>query len=385
MSRYLKDIILIAAILILTAGFVVIVLHNGPTSPVKVIIDCDMGYMNDDAMALSMLIRAEEQGLVEIMGITLEGGNDFIDASYEDHGEIKYGSAKCIDDFLTSIGRIDIPVYRGTDLPSDMDIDHIQELADFYQGLDYEKTNDGYGAIYHFGSLDPDMVCDSNEAVDYLIDSVRTNPKEIVIFAIGPTMNIARAVQKDPDFAPNVKAIYYMGGALGDTCIMENVNSEKLEGIEGANVTVYAEYNVIYDPASFGICITAPFESQYVIPGSCNVSINQSIADVFIANSDANSIAELWANRYREYIPEFPYWDPLTVYAFLCPDKIVNKSTEYITINTDRDSKYIGRTDGFTLEEYEQLSEDEQARCGKAEVVSEMDGFWDYACELLCD
>ena len=356
-----------------------------PFSPVKVILDCDMWYMNDDTLSLSMLLKAEERGLVEILGITLAGGNNFIDAPYENYGETQFGSSKYTGDFLALLGRTDIPFICGTDFPGDMDRERLQELNDFYNGLEYGKFNDGYGAIHYFTSVDPELLCDSNDAAAFLIRSVRENPDEVVIFAIGPTMNIAKAVKQDPDFAPHVKAIYYMGGALGDPCMIENNRSEMVEGIDGANVTPYAEYNVLYDPAAFATCITAHFPLQYILPASCNVYIDRSIADKFIAHSKGSGISGLWADHFREYIQDYPYWDPLTVFAFLCPDAVVASSVKYVTVNTDRLSKYVGRTDGYSPEEYEQLSPEQQSLCGRAEVIYEMEGFWDYTIDLLCN
>lgn len=357
---------------------------SGPAAPVKVILDCDMGYMNDDALSLSMLLKAESRGLVEILGITLEGGNNFIDAPYENYGETQFGSAKYTGELLERIGRTDIPYFRGTDFPGDMGRDSIQKLDDFYEGLEYEKFNDGYGAIHFFASVDPELLCDRDDAADFLIRSVRENPDEIVIFANGPTMNLARAIKQDPDFAPHVKAVYYMGGALGDPCMKESIHGEMIEGIDGANVTAYAEYNVIFDPAAFGTCITAQFPLQYVIPGSCNIGIDRSTADAFIANSDGTGISGLWAEYYKENIQEYPYWDPLTVYAFLRPDAVVRSSVKYVTVNTDSLSESFGRTDGYSPEEYGQLSAEYQSRCGRAEVIYETEGFWDYTIDLLC-
>ena len=353
-------------------------------SPVKVILDCDMGYMNDDALSLSMLLKAEERGLVEILGITLEGGNNFIDAPYENYGEMQFGSSKYTGDFLKLIGRTDIPFFRGTDFPGDMDRDGFRELDDFYHGLEYGKFNDGYGAIHYFASVDPELLRDRNDAADFLVRSVRENPDEVVIFAIGPTMNIAKAVEQAPDFAPHVKAIYYMGGALGDTLMMENSRSETVEGIDGANVTPYAEYNVLYDPVAFRTCITAPFPLQYMIPGSCNIGIDRSVADIFIAHSDGTGISGLWAEYYKEYIQDYPYWDPLTVYAFLRPDAVAASSVQYVAVNTDRLSKNYGQTDGYSPEEYAQLAPEHQSLCGRVEVIYEMEGFWDYTIDLLC-
>ena len=376
---------LIAVFALLLAGAFCAKRASEPSPPVKVILDCDMGYMNDDMLSLSMLLKAESRGLVEILGITLEGGNNFIDAPYENYGETQFGSSKYTGDLLGLIGRTDIPCLRGTDFPGDVGRDGLRELDDFYRDLTYSKFNDSYGAIHYFTSVDPELLCDSNDAADFLLRSVRENPDEIVIFAIGPTMNIAKAVRQDPDFAPRVKAIYYMGGALGEPCMMENDRGEMVEGIDGANVTPYAEYNVLYDPAAFAACITAHFPLQYMIPGSCNIGIDRSIADKFISHSDGTDVSGLWAEYYKEHIQEYPYWDPLTVYAFLRPDAVTASSVQYVTVNTDRLSNYFGRTDAYCPEEYEQLSADRQSLCGRAKVICETEGFWDYTIDLLCN
>lgn len=352
--------------------------------PVKVILDCDMGYMNDDALSLSMLIKAEERGLVDILGITLEGGNNFIEAPYVNYGEVQYGSAENTKELLASLKRTDIPYYRGTDFPGGFDKANIHDLDIFYQGLDYIKFNDGYGAIHFFDTVKPEQFCDCDDAVHFLTQSVRKNPDEVVILAIGPTMNIAEAVRQDPEFASHVKAIYYMGGALGDACMMENNKSEPVVGIEGANVTPVTEYNVLYDPAAFYTCVTASFPGQFILPGSCNIRIDQSIADVFIGSSDGTGVSGLWSDYYKNYIQDYPYWDPMTVYALLCPEAVVESAVEFVTVDTDRGSETFGRTEGCSSDEYEQLPSEEQMQRGRAEVIYKMEGFWDYTIELLC-
>ena len=354
-------------------------------APVKVIVDCDMGYMNDDALALSMLLKAQERGLVEIIGITLEGGNVFIDAPYENYGETQYGSAKYTRDFLAALNETSIPCIRGTDFPDGFGRENLRQLDEFYKKLHYIKDNDGYGAIHFFTAVHPELFCDSNEAADFLIEAVRKYPDEVVIFAIGPTMNIARAVRMDVGFASRVKSIYYMGGAFGEVCMMEDLFDTPVEGIQGANVTPVTEYNVLYDPVSFEACITAQFPVQYILPGSCNVGIDQSVADQMILYCRCEGISALWAKYYKTNIQDYPYWDPLTVYAFLCPDAIEKSFRGYVAVNTDRSSDNFGRTGCYSADEYELLPPEEQARCGAATVIYETSGFWDFTIGLLCD
>lgn len=354
------------------------------TNPVKVILDCDMGYMNDDALSLSMLIKAEERGLVEILGITLEGGNNFIKAPYVNYGVTQYGSAENTRALLKSLKRENIPYFYGTDFPTGFDKDNIHDLDIFYKGLDYIKFNDGYGAIHFFDTVNPNMLCNSDDAVVFLTQSVRENPDDVVILAIGPTMNIAEAVRQDTEFAPHVKAIYYMGGALGNACMMENSKSKPIVGIEGANVTPVTEYNVLYDPVAFYTCITASFPMQYILPGSCSVDIDLSIANKFIKSSNGTGISGLWSDYYQNNVQDYPYWDPMTVYALLCPEAVSLSSVEFVTVDTNRSSETFGRTDGCSPDEYGQLMSEEQLRWGRAEVIYEMEGFWDYTIELLC-
>ena len=352
--------------------------------PVKVILDCDMGYMNDDALSLSMLIKAEEQGLVDILGITLEGGNNFIEAPYVNYGETQYGSAKNTRDLLASLNRTDVPCFHGIDFPTGYNKDNIQDLDVFYKGLDYIKFNDEYGAIHFFDTVDPELLCNSDDAANFLTQSVRENPDEVVIITIGPTMNIAEAVRRDTEFAPHVKAIYYMGGALGNACMMENNKSELIVGIDGANVTPVTEYNVLYDPVAFYTCITASFQKQYILPGSCNISIDQTIADRFIGCSDGTGISGLWSGYYQSYVQDYPYWDPMTIYAMLCPEATAESSGEYVTVDIDRSSETFGRTESCSFDEYAQLKPEEQMQRGYAEVIYKMEGFWDYTIKLLC-
>ena len=349
----------------------------------RVILDCDMGVMNDDTLALSMLLQGESHGGFEVIGITLEGGNFFIDASFETDGVLQTGEWNNTNQFLESVGRTDLPIYKGTDYPAGFNEGSISDLAVYYENIDYLPFNDNYGAIHAFENTVSGELCNSDAASDFMIQAVREYPGEVTIIAIGPTMNIARAVEKDPAFAENVKAIYYMGGALGDGYEAETITGKKVYAVEGANVTPYAEYNALYDPNALFECITAGFPKQYIVPAELSIECDASVAAGLKAAEGNNAIADRWCKEYDDSLPEYPYWDPLTAFAYLYPECIVNAEERYVTVNTDRNDDRFGETTAICADEYKALSESEKSMYGRAVVINEMDHFWDKTIELL--
>ncbi|WP_420407089.1 nucleoside hydrolase [Hoeflea sp.] len=69
-------------------------------------------------------------------------------------------------------------------------------------------------------------------AVDYIIEATRRHPGEIVLCAVGPLTNLARALERDPEIVSRVKAVVVMGGAVH----------------RKGNVTPVAEANFWNDP-----------------------------------------------------------------------------------------------------------------------------------------
>ena len=67
-----------------------------------------------------------------------------------------------------------------------------------------------------------------------LCDEVRASPEEITIIASGPLTNIARAMQRDPNFAAMVGRLVIVGGTVTGP----------------GNVTPAAEFNMYCDPLS---------------------------------------------------------------------------------------------------------------------------------------
>lgn len=349
-----------------------------------VILDCDIGWANDDMLALTMLLKAEKAGLLHLTGITLEGGNTFISADYENYGELQENQKKVLKNYLEWFDREDIPVITGTDYPEGYDAAGVDSLADFYGNLLYLQDSDTYGAVHFFRNLSSGELQDSNDARDFLISEAAADPGNVVIIAIGPTMNIARAVEKDPSFAGNVRAIYYMGGAFGGTYNAEDTEGNSLPAVGGANITPYAEYNVCYDAVSFEKCITAGFPEQYISPAEVNVYVPGTIfEDLAAANTEDDRYADFWLDVYGEWIQDYPYWDPIAAAAFLSPENM-HAEERYVTVNTDRGDAQYAMTSAITEDEYALLPDSEKALFGKAELLSAYDGFWDYTIALLC-
>lgn len=348
----------------------------------KVILDCDMGDMNDDALALSMLIQEEKEGEIEVVGITLEGGNVLIDAEFESEGKVQTCAWDNTQAFLEKVGRTDIPVYRGTDLPIGYTQENISELAQFYKTADYLPYCDAYGAIHAYTRTTHGRLCDSDEAAQFLIDTVKKYPGEVVIVASGPTMNIARAIKQDDTFARNVMAIYYMGGALGARYEVMSMQGRQVQAIEGANVTPFAEYNVLYDPVAFDICLTAGFPKQVISPAEMCMAFDEGVYDKWRATDTSGSVSHAWMQQYEVLLPDMPYWDPIIAYALIRPS-CVTLTEQYITVNTNREEDEFGATYSISVDQYNQLPEEEKHAYGAISVVTKVEDFWEETIALL--
>lgn len=146
----------------------------------KVIIDTDLGTDIDDAMAISLAMKSPE---IEVVGITTV------------YGDSKYRAK--LASRLVGLGGKQYPIYAGIDLPL------LKKRSIFMAG------NEGEGA-----QEDLNYEYETTHAVDFLIQTVMENPKQITIVAIGPLTNIALAMIKEPCFAENIKELIIMGGAV---------------------------------------------------------------------------------------------------------------------------------------------------------------------------
>ena len=107
----------------------------------KVILDTDIAYLNDDAIAMFMLAQADKAGMLEFLGVTTAGGNVFVP-------EATTAALRQLE----LIGREDIPVYQGTDEPLDGFRGMREESRlygiPYYSGAYWDfESNDFYGLV----------------------------------------------------------------------------------------------------------------------------------------------------------------------------------------------------------------------------------------------
>jgi inosine-uridine nucleoside N-ribohydrolase len=182
----------------------------------KVIFDTDPGI--DDAMALLFLDRHPE---IDLIGITTTFGNASIETTTRNA------------QFLKREWRIDAPIAKGYG-------QKYLATGEIYSYPTYVHGEDGLGNIDLPEAID-DVALDPRPAHQFIIDTVRANPGEVTIVAVGRMTNLANALKEAPDIVGLVKEVVMMGGAFD---------------VPG-NVTPAAEANIHGDALAADVVMTA--------------------------------------------------------------------------------------------------------------------------------
>ena len=173
----------------------------------KIIIDTDTA--GDDAVAMIMAAKTEN---VEILGVTVSAGNVDLE--------------QAVNNALMTLEIVgcDAPVYKGA--------------SAIYTGKK-RKTFSAYGKD---GMGDNDLIHptrkpENKNAVDFLIETVKANPDEVEIIALGPVTNLALALDKDPKTMKHVKRYWSMGTG----------------GFGVGNASPVSEFNVYHDAEAYKV------------------------------------------------------------------------------------------------------------------------------------
>ncbi|XP_035691757.1 uncharacterized protein C1683.06c-like isoform X1 [Branchiostoma floridae] len=168
------------------------------------VLDVDCGC--DDAQAIMLALTRPN---VQVLGITCVAGNVGVDQVCRNALRV-----------LKVFGRLDVPVFRGADVP----------ILGNHVDARYWHGQDGMGDV-----PDPDPpgmeLVQSEHAVTALLRLSKEHPGEITLVAVAPLTNLALAVRMDPEFPARLKELVIMGG---------NINAR-------GRVTPTAEFNFAYD------------------------------------------------------------------------------------------------------------------------------------------
>ncbi len=177
----------------------------------KFIIDTDIG--SDDAAALIMAMKEPE---IDILGITTIGGNIPLENTTKNALQVVEECKK------------EIPVYPGASKPL------VRNLVT--AGNVHGKDGMGDKGLIH-----PTGKAEKTHAVDFILETVKSNPYEVELVVLGPVTNIAIAINKDKETMQKVKRIWSMGTS----------------GFGPGNMSPVAEFNVFVDAESYDIMLNS--------------------------------------------------------------------------------------------------------------------------------
>lgn len=254
----------------------------------KIIIDSDPGV--DDAVAIFLALASPE---IELVGITTVAGNVGLDKVHN--------NAKRL---LALAKRSDIPLAKGCSHP-------IMTKRSNHTDVHGE---DGLAGIILPESNYPDY---SMHAIDFIIDSVMSNPGEITLCPIAPLTNIAMAMIKEPRLVDCVKDIVLMGGAA----------------FTQGNVTPAAEFNFYVDPHAAHIVFE---NAHHVTMLGLDVTKKADIRAGLCSSLEKKGyIAQTLAAMSRKYAEFDPFLHDPCVISYLIQPEIFSSIEGNISIESE--------------------------------------------------
>jgi inosine-uridine nucleoside N-ribohydrolase len=324
----------------------------------KVILDTDMVELFDDGVAMMMLAKHPD---VELMGVTPVAGNTWV----------AEGTAYALRQ-LELIKATYIPVVPGARFP-------LRPLR--YENITLEQQ--AFGESEYVGCLsrpEPSSYLDlgaapygrypqaepwDQHAVDFIINTVKENPGEVTILAIGPCTNLAMAIRQAPEIVPLVKRVVYMGASFD---------------IPG-NTTPAGEFNWYFDPEAARMCVTAPFADQLIVPLDVCEKVHFGKEQFDRITAVDSPIADMFKAIYGPEFDKDANWNTLVW------DTIAAASVIDPTIDTVVESRWVDVNAEYGLSYGRSLSYKTQgpASTQKVRILFDInqDRFWDLVVGLL--
>ncbi|KPK34044.1 MAG: hypothetical protein AMJ65_18930 [Phycisphaerae bacterium SG8_4] len=295
----------------------------------KVIIDSDMVMLFDDGVAMMMLANHPD---IDLLGVTIVPGNTWVSE----------GTAYALRQ-LEILNRPDIPVAAGTRHPlraaRHETIAAEQNMfgqSSMYTGCFRRPEPASYLRVYEEKfSASPKIKPVDTHAVNFLIETIKANPGEVTVMAVGPCTNLAIAIRMAPEIIPLIKRVAYMGGAFD---------------VPG-NTTPAAEFNWWFDPEAAKMCVRAGFADQLIV--GLDVCEKYRFKKEFFDRITAvdTPIAAMFRRAYGARFETDPaysrlVWDTIVAAVVIDPTLIVEEETRWVDVDSDYGLDY-GRSLGY--------------------------------------
>ncbi len=257
----------------------------------------------DDGLALALALASPE---MDLLGCTTSAGN----CRTEQSTAITLA-------LLDLAGRGDIPVAAGRD--DALLADNSASLAML------ESRSQQLGAPWADmpALTEPTAAPSSKKAHEFIIDMVRRHPGEVTLVMEGSLTNLALALLVEPQIAPMIKAVFHMGGDIGEGWLAE----QKDRGDNDLWRHVL-RMNDRFDPHATEIAVRSGAPFTFVPASVC--------ARVLLRPEHVERIATV-GTAYHTYLAEAsrhwvdlyldqwsglgaPMWDPLTLACAFAPD-----------------------------------------------------------------
>jgi inosine-uridine nucleoside N-ribohydrolase len=287
----------------------------------KVFIDQDLGgAMGTDNQSMLMLLQAPE---LDIVGIGIVAGD----------GQVKASTAWTLR-MLELTGYGHVPVAQGAKFPlinsrEETELWEAQFGVFGYKGAWNPARYHGPDEIPVLEPGKPTIKAIERHAALFLIETVRKNPGEVILWCGGPLTNVALALALDPELPELVKELVLMGAGF-------NVDKGGNHRINGRR-----EFNWWWDPEAVRMVMRAPWKKITITPVDISVktSLSQEMRDQ-IAKSNT-PVAQYHTKYSRPGAGGGGYmWDEIAAAAVIDPSIITEHQELQVNIDIDHGPSY---------------------------------------------
>jgi inosine-uridine nucleoside N-ribohydrolase len=287
-----------------------------PQQAIKVIADQDSaGPEGTNYLSLLMLLLAPQ---VELLGITTVSGDQWV----------KQATVFALH-AIELTGRPEVPVVQGTEMPllnSAAEQERREALFGSYPNWHGVFNPDAPppGRTWEPPGGWPETKARSGHAADFIIETIRKHPGEVVLYCAGPLTNVALAVRLDPGIVELTRAIYIMGGSS-----------------RGG-----PELNWWWDPEAAAIVMREPWKEIVVTPFETGGQVWSSAELMRPIAASGGRLADHIRSTYLEYEPQDAntvwgmMWDEVTVASLLDPTVISKWEELYLDVVIDHGPTY---------------------------------------------